>query len=390
MTLFACGSNGNGQLGVGHEDDISFFAPCLFTHPLPSHTPPQFVTGGGNHAALVTSSGELWLSGLNSDGQSSASSSEDEGWTSFRPSTIPGSTRVKTVCCGWTTTFVITEQDGLVYAMGKGSSGELGLGQVVKSSKPALIEALRDVVDIRCGLRHVVALTRDGSLWGWGSERHGALSNSKETYTNKSNAKKSTRWRPEPVQIDARAVAIACGLYFTAILDDQGRVWTMGLNKHGQLGRADPKDLISTSKPMIVSLPTKVVQLSCGWNHTVVLCEDGGVYAWGRNDHGQLGIRGPNEIGTSADGWYSEPMSIAYLPQQISLTNISRIACGSEHTLAVTSDKKLLTWGWNEHGNCATRDRCNVLEPRLIDGVENVAGVGAGCGTSWVWTQGAR
>lgn len=88
---------------------------------------------------------------------------------------------------------------------------------------------------------------------------------------------------------------VCCGWRHTVILDDRGRVWTLGgSNKHGQLGRAAVEG--SPSVPQLVSSleGRRVVDVACGWSHSLALVEDGQgrreVWGWGRNDRGQLAL----------------------------------------------------------------------------------------------------
>jgi protein ATS1 len=104
------------------------------------------------------------------------------------------------------------------------------------------------------------------------------------------------------------------------------------------------------------------------------------VRSWGRDDHGQLAPAG--------------------------LPAVRAIAAGSEHALALTRDSKrrLLAWGWGEHGNCGeaidargdVKGRWNEipLPGRRSSGNSSSGGVnadvgavviGAGCASSWVW-----
>lgn len=43
-------------------------------------------------------------------------------------------------------------------------------------------------------------------------------------------------------------------------------------------------------------------------------------------------------------------------------------------------DGKLFTWGWNEHGMCATGDENNVVRPTQVKAVSNLLSVDGGAG----------
>jgi len=83
-----------------------------------------------------------------------------------------------------------------------------------------------------------------------------------------------------------------------------------------------------------------VRQIACGSGHTVVLTTDGEVYTWGRGDDGRLG-HGDN-------GW-------KYVPRIIGTTSLHgqvviQVTCGSYHTAAVCSNGDLYTWGGGMYG----------------------------------------
>lgn len=94
------------------------------------------------------------------------------------------------------------------------------------------------------------------------------------------------------------AVQVACGMHHTVLLLQNGQVYTFGSNQHGQLGHGD---LILRGSPTLVySLPT-VTQVAAGSNHSVFLTAWGRVYTCGSHQRGQLG-RGPSPLGGDEGG----------------------------------------------------------------------------------------
>ena len=75
-----------------------------------------------------------------------------------------------------------------------------------------------------------------------------------------------------------------------------------------------------------------VRQIACGSGHTVVLSTEGEVYTWGRGDDGRLG-HGDN-------GWKYVPRITRSLAGQV----VTQVTCGSYHTAAVTGNGDLYTW----------------------------------------------
>mmetsp|Transcript_31050 Transcript_31050/g.30502 ORF Transcript_31050/g.30502 Transcript_31050/m.30502 type:complete len:110 (+) Transcript_31050:211-540(+) len=88
-----------------------------------------------------------------------------------------------------------------------------------------------------------------------------------------------------------------------------------------------------------------VASIACGSTHTHILSKDGFLYSTGSNKEGKLGL------GLA----YSElPFSIC--PRLVeSLTNVSSVACGSDHSLACDSQGRVYGWGSAEWGAIGMR-----------------------------------
>ncbi len=139
-----------------------------------------------------------------------------------------------------------------------------------------------------------------------------------------------------------------------------------GANADGQLGDGT---FIERHQPVKVKgLPSPAASVTAGAAHTCVVAYSGGVYCWGRNDHGQLGD------GTTTDS--AVPLLVPLPSPAI------RVAAGHYFTCAVLSSHTLYCWGHNEYGQ-AGGDQLNLLTPGLrfkINTVEDVAGgFGHGC-----------
>ena len=94
---------------------------------------------------------------------------------------------------------------------------------------------------------------------------------------------------------------VACGLSHTVVCTDDGKVWTFGAGRYGQLGTHELHD--NQDVPVLISntenntqeaeddrIGSKaVIEVSAGSYHTVALRKDGNVYSWGSNANGRLG-----------------------------------------------------------------------------------------------------
>jgi alpha-tubulin suppressor-like RCC1 family protein len=84
-----------------------------------------------------------------------------------------------------------------------------------------------------------------------------------------------------------RALRLAAGQAHTLVLLDDGTVWAWGDNQFGQLGDGT---LIDRSAPVqVLGFDDRVRAIAAGTNHSIAVQEDGRVFTWGRNDHDELG-----------------------------------------------------------------------------------------------------
>ncbi|XP_034788146.3 secretion-regulating guanine nucleotide exchange factor isoform X5 [Pan paniscus] len=163
--LFAWGANSYGQLGLGHKEDV------LLPQQLNDFCKPRSVrriTGGGGHSAVVTDGGDLFVCGLNKDGQLGLGHTEDIPY--FTPCKSLFGCPIQQVACGWDFTIMLTE-NGQVLSCGSNSFGQLGVPHGPRRCVvPQAIEFHKEkVVCIAAGLRHALAATVSGIVFQWGT-----------------------------------------------------------------------------------------------------------------------------------------------------------------------------------------------------------------------------
>jgi alpha-tubulin suppressor-like RCC1 family protein len=320
------------------DQDGDYFDPCVC------------IFAGGGHSGVLTKMGRLFLFGWNDCGQLGASDTlQSELQNAEAPAPLPQTHALKGIqvdhaAFGFSHTVVIEKENGRLFAFGDNSRGQVtglsGKNDSVKQFYPVTPEALKNerIVDVAAGLHHSATVSDSGELITFGCAKFGQ--NLQESANNCTIG----RWRPND---GSRITRVACGRRHTTAIDDLGRIFTIGENRYGQLGRQLPEGAKFDAEPRQVEVGSdfEAFAVDCGWSHTIVTAQDAtgaiGVFGWGRNDKGQLGTGSFNNVST---------------PQRLfqSLPNIQYVVCGSEFTVVVDSDDTIWSCGWNEHGNLAT------------------------------------
>lgn len=103
------------------------------------------------------------------------------------------------------------------------------------------------------------------------------------------------RHTPSPLTSFGFATTVSCGQYHSVALTAEGRLFAWGSNQHGQLGLDSPGSPPAGTQRVLaphgIGPPgVRFVDVRAGGFHTVALADDGRLYAFGRNDDGQLGL----------------------------------------------------------------------------------------------------
>ncbi|XP_060528037.1 uncharacterized protein LOC132703033 [Cylas formicarius] len=168
---------------------------------------------------------------------------------------------------------------------------------------------------------------------------------------------------------------LSCGYEHAAVIRNTS-VYTMGVSSAGCLGMGPL--LTHTSPPRLVNtlrdLKVIALSISCGRKHTICAA-DCGVYAWGSNVYGQLGLG--NHV-------YESPYP--QILTALSSVKVIDISAGQYHSIALTSDGKVYTWGWGIHGQLGHGNCDTEFLPKLLDFDQPAKQVAAGHAHSLILT----
>lgn len=418
MVPLSCGSNSFSHLALGHDEDTSTLSPTL---PPPKGDILDLVSVSAHTLILVRDEdghrNTLYGVGTNTVGQlgtpCALRDEEDKqvlsGWSrlelvrelqtdlkeeDWEPVKI-GST--------WTTSIVVYRRrssgegsgdveniDELVIGCGSNDFNELGYTDPqstrgASTTTPSLRPRIVDV-DLRsgetighlaCGQRHVVLVISNAEgeqrVVGWGAGRRGEFdlatlggsSSSGAGTSSKGKGKAAARpttYPPTdlglPLEAGERILDISLGASHTVVLTSKHRVLAWGSDQKGQI-----RNTLELNN---------IQRISASWGGTYILTSDGKILSQGSNIYSQLlhDREGRGEVELPA-GW-----------------EVERVVAGSEHLLVVLrrdEEQGLWAGGWNEHGNLALgdqKDRARLERIGLPPG--KIKGVWGGCASTWV------
>ena len=314
-TLWGTGNNYSGQLGLGDGHDR-----YAFTQITTNTDNIKDVYCGGSYTIILKNDGTLWGCGANGSGQLGLGDTTNR--TTFTQVTT-NADNIKSVCCGSSHTLIL-KNDGTVWGCGHNGYGELGLGNNTnKNTFTQITTNINDIKEIYCGGSHTFMLKNDSTLWGCGYNYNGQLglgdSDDRYTFTeiatNANNIKSiccgshhtlilkndgslwgtgrnncsqlglgDTTDRTIFTQVTTNInniKEIYCGAHHAFILKNDGTLWGTGRNDFGNLGLKDTNyrttfTQIATNTDDIKSFPNqcnataiKVYDLNAGLVETL-------------------------------------------------------------------------------------------------------------------------
>ncbi|WP_245597488.1 hypothetical protein [Meiothermus cerbereus] len=248
--------------------------------------------------------------------------------------------------------------NGEVWSWGDNTYGQLGRATTGTSdSTPAWVSPSDDVVSLSLGEYHAIALTNDGRVVTVGRDDFGQLGDGPGDSSGTSSV---PNLRDNILPAGVKAVAVEAGRYYSLALTSEGTVYAWGRNDVGQLGLGTTAQQDS---PALISGFNGVIALAAGDDHTLALKADGSIWAWGDNPNG--------ELGTGNNVRYTNPTPLA------GITAIA-IAAGGNHSVALLADGTVRTWGYNNHGQLGNANTTDSNVPVQVTDLTGVVGIAAG------------
>jgi alpha-tubulin suppressor-like RCC1 family protein len=246
--------------------------------------------------------------------------------------------------------------DDGVYVWGRNDKSQLGLGDNKHRSSPVRNNTLSSfhIVCFASSSEFSLAVTQQGDLLAWGNNTNGQLGLGDQV-------RRKTPQRVASLS-HKKITRAVCSLKSSLVVTEEGTLFAFGYNTNGQLGLGDTRDRLLPTE--LTSISEKIISVSSGRAHSLALTEDGKIYAWGFNDSGQLGLGHAHQQNQ---------------PKKLTLSEkIIVIACGAHFSVSLTQRGHIYIWGNGEFGELGFGNFETSFTPKKLTLPEKISTITCG------------
>jgi len=367
--IFTWGANLNGQLGDGTQIDKDIPTAITSNFSLNMGETITSVSLGYYHSSAITSEGRIFTWGFNYFGELG------DGTTIFKK-TPTGITNNFNLNIGETVTSVslghgyssAITSEGRIFTWGGNLDGQLGNATTSGyDANPLPIEITGNfslntgeiVASVSLGDSHSSVMTSEGRIFTWGKNEYGQLGDG--TATNRDTPTLITS--NFSLNIGETITSASLGSNYSSAITSEGRIFTWGYNRRGQLGdgsyNLDPNSIpTEITSNFSLNIGETITETSLGFYHSSAITSEGRIFTWGDNYHGKLGD------GTATDRY--APTEITSNFSYNTGETITEVSLGSSHSSAITSKGRIFTWGYNFYGQLGDGTNINKDIPTEI------------------------
>lgn len=210
-----------------------------------------------------------------------------------------------------------------------------------------LIPGLKNITQLACGTNHVLALDKNGSIFGWGINDENQLG-------HRFSGRNSDTFIPRQLRVCRTKVKrIFSGQCHSFAVDVNDNVWGWGRNGNAETGAP-----ITGGASFPTRIPSlsgiDVLEMAGGGNHSVAMTRWGSCFAWGRMDIGQLGVDFAADQLNDDSLFLRDSRNIPRVClKPVAVTHIGKVcavACGNDHTLFLNNESAIFSAGFGDSG----------------------------------------
>jgi alpha-tubulin suppressor-like RCC1 family protein len=295
-----------------------------------------------HHSLFLNDEGEVFSLGRGASGELGLGNIQEQ----LSPKRIESEEfvdqRIIQVVAGDFHSLLLTEM-GDVFSFGRGSWGELGHGDTENQLLPKRIDVSllknKKIIQIAAGTSNSLLLSEDGKVFsfGSGSEYRLGLRQNQNQLTPRILEEKYSRDQ-RIVPFTEKIIQASVGESHSLLLSDSGEVFSYGSGDNGYLGQGDPLGQPIPKRIEAEALKDdKIIQIAAGKTHSLLLSKNGNVYSFGAAYAGQLGH------GTSKSQYSPKKIESETLRSH----KIVKIAAGYDHSLLLTAEGKVFAFGYS-------------------------------------------
>ena len=258
---------------------------------------------------------------------------------------------------------VILREDGTVWTSGYNNYGQLGNGTKTDVNTFVKVkinseEYLENVIAVASGTYTSYALTADGTVYAWGYNSNGELSQD----TSASNTESMYAIKMQKV---SNIIKIAAGDNYLIMLKADGTVIGVGSNSQGQLGTNNTTQMNLPTQMLDAegNILTNVKDIEAGERHTIILKEDGSVWTVGCNDYGQCGNGTTTTVASLTQVLDSDGNAIKNVRNVFASENCTFITVNKDNS----GKAGMYAIGYNEYGQLFTKDTENKIYATKVE-----------------------
>jgi alpha-tubulin suppressor-like RCC1 family protein len=316
----------------------------IFVLPTPIELPAFSKVGAGPRTVFAYAGGDYLLGGANDIGQMALGFTSQNIETMMSINLGPSANQMAM----GTEHGIVLDDNGHVWTWGNNDFGQLGQGDTTLRSSATQVIGLQNIIRVYAGAYSSYAVNEFGVLFAWGRNTEGQLGIDMT----------SDQLSPYTVALNGKLEDLSVGISH-ALAVIEGDLYAWGSDGFQQLGDGlGIDDINNRDEPKLIDNSISWKRVFAGGFHSHAMSSTNTIYAWGKNDRGQLGVGHNSPI-------FSANTTV------VSLSDIKNISSGYEHSLFLDDVGQVWATGSSRHGQIA--NNTDLATPQVVPGLTTSA-----------------